>query len=213
MMNLMVLDQITAQLDRHQNNIFFQYSIEEKEGNKILKVTGVSGIDNDEAFARNLMPQIENEDFKHGKTYLLYQELKDGQQVWSYGLEHMDRKMYDTVMSLTPELIDVAMREFLEPEALEMLKRRTKLFQDAVNRKMQEVGKNNFLIERWTEELKPDIEDTRIQTSWFWLEKVAKKNFLNEKAEQERVEKIKRKALEQAQQEAMKKAQEAKKAG
>lgn len=164
MMNLSVLDQLTSQADRHGNNVFFQYEVDDEK--KILWITGASGIDNDEAFAKAVMPEQIND----LKTHLLYQEKNGKNQNWVYGLDVMDQKMYETLMSLTPELIEVGMKDYLDRTSLEMLKKRTKLFQDAVNAKMNVIGKDKFLIREWNEAQKQDIKDSKVKTLWHWLE-------------------------------------------
>lgn len=86
LIQLQLLDQICGQLDRHGENMFFDYKV---IGNKVY-VTGVTGIDNDQAFG-----QVSQDELLNGKNRMV--SLK-----W---LKRVDRETYEMIQNLSMEKI------------------------------------------------------------------------------------------------------------
>lgn len=119
LLNLQILDNITGQIDRHMNNYFVSY--EQDDEKKTLIVKKVVGIDNDLAFGKTELlgishtPTIANRDTqKPGETEVSY----------SYQIGMIDKKMYESLKSLSSELLEVNLAGVIEPEYMDALKKR-----------------------------------------------------------------------------------------
>ena len=128
LLNLQILDNIISQTDRHAGNYFLEYSRDDEA--KTLTVTGVTGIDNDFAFGKSEM-------LGGGNTAPL---LTYGDNKFKIGM--MDRKMYDSLMTLSPELLATNLENVIEPEYMEALKNRYEKVRAAVRQAKEEAERN-----------------------------------------------------------------------
>lgn len=106
LINLQILDNITGQSDRHMDNFFVEY--EENEDAKCLTVTNVTGIDNDFAFGKSEVIGGMN------TGSVLSKEGK-------YELGMIDRKMYESLKSLSPKLLAMNLENVIEQEYMDAL--------------------------------------------------------------------------------------------
>lgn len=100
--NLDVLDAICEQVDRNDDNYFYDYRRDDEA--KTLIVVKVTGIDNDLAFGKGELKKI-NEN-------RLLDEVK------------LDKALYESLRTLSPELLAANLEGVLEPQYLEALKKR-----------------------------------------------------------------------------------------
>lgn len=120
LLNLQILDNIIGQVDRHIGNYFVSY--EKDEEKKTLFVKKVVGIDNDLSFGKSEVLGINNtasilskKKVKKGKTEVVQ---------YSYQIGMMDKKLYEGLKSVSPELLEVNLAGVIEPEYMDALKKR-----------------------------------------------------------------------------------------
>lgn len=185
--NQHILDQIILQLDRHANNLFFRYRIDQEK--KELLITGIRGIDNDESFGTTLLPKDLN---VVGRTRLLAKTTEGEETIYTYEPDIMDRQMYETLMSISPDVMAATVKNLLEPEAVKALKDRYELFRKAVEAKKEKIGAG-FLVDKWTEDLQTKMGD-KSATTFMELEETrnvwqgSREELLREREEKRRQE-------------------------
>ncbi len=120
LLNLQILDNIIGQVDRHIGNYFVSY--EKDEEKKTLFVKKVVGIDNDLSFGKseelginNTASILSKKKVKKGKTEVVQ---------YSYQIGMMDKKLYEGLKSVSPELLEVNLAGVIEPEYMDALKKR-----------------------------------------------------------------------------------------
>ena len=117
LLNLQIIDNIIGQVDRHGGNFFVQCEIDTQTHS--LSVTGVTGIDNDFAFGRS-------EQIGGQNTPSVLSE--DGEYLYSM----IDRQMYESLMSVSPELLATNLEGVIEPQYLDALKKRYEKIRQAI---------------------------------------------------------------------------------
>lgn len=148
LLNLQMLDNITGQIDRHANNYFVEYEEEyDKDTSEMcLVVKSVVGIDNDFAFGKNIeihdrgnntssvLKKLEklSEEDAGGRRRKKKKDKNQNEVEYEYIPGMIDRKMYQSLITLTPELLAINLENVIEPEYLKPLQRRYKIIRDAV---------------------------------------------------------------------------------
>lgn len=135
LLNFQIVDMITGQVDRHAGNYFVQYDRDDEA--KTLTVKGVTGIDNDFAFGRSVQMYSEN-------TGSIFTD--DGK--YKFGM--MDKEMYQTLMSMSPELLATNLEGVIEPRYMDALKERFETVRQRLKAAKEEADKNggDFFRER-----------------------------------------------------------------
>lgn len=135
LLNFQIVDMITGQVDRHAGNYFVQYDRDDEA--KTLTVKGVTGIDNDFAFGRSVQMDSEN-------TGSIFTD--DGK--YKFGM--MDKEMYQTLMSMSPELLATNLEGVIEPRYMDALKERFETVRQRLKAAKEEADKNggDFFRER-----------------------------------------------------------------
>lgn len=142
LINLQILDNITGQIDRHWNNYFVEYEEEYDEGTSEMcfVVKSVVGIDNDFAFGKNkdvtagsntrsVLQELVHQNNVAGRRKKK-KEKDEKEYVYVPGM--IDRKMYQSLLTLTPELLAIHLENVIEPEYLEPLQERYKLLREEI---------------------------------------------------------------------------------
>lgn len=124
LLNLQILDNIIGQSDRHMGNLFVEY--EEDVDKKTLTVKNITGIDNDFAFG---FSQI----LGGTKT----RSIADFDNT-KYLLGMMDRKMYENLMTLSPELLATNLEGVIEQEYMDALKKRFETVRKLIKKAKEE---------------------------------------------------------------------------
>ena len=135
LLNLQIVDMITGQIDRHVGNYFVQYDRDDEA--KTLTVKGVTGIDNDFAFGRSVRMSSENS----GSIFT-------GEGRYKYNI--MDKEMYESLISVSPELLATNLEGVIEPQYIDALKERFETVRQRLKAAKEEADKNggDFFRER-----------------------------------------------------------------
>lgn len=109
LLNLQIMDNIIGQVDRNEGNYFLEYQVDDQ--NRCIRITGVTGIDNDFAFGKSLRLSGEAT-----KSVLDYKK--------EYSVGMMDKALYERMQAISPELLTIQLEGLIEPEYLEPLAKR-----------------------------------------------------------------------------------------
>lgn len=121
LLNLQILDNISGQTDRHTGNFFVQYDRDDEA--RTLTIKDVTGIDNDFAFGKSKRIGTSNT-ASIMKTVQV--ENAEGVRIneLQFALPIMDKKMYESLMSVSPELLATNLEGIIEPQYMDSLKER-----------------------------------------------------------------------------------------
>ena len=121
LLNLQILDNISGQMDRHTGNFFVQY--DRDDAARTLTIKDVTGIDNDFAFGKSKRIGTSNT-ASIMKTVQV--ENAEGVRIneLQFALPIMDKKMYESLMSVSPELLATNLEGIIEPQYMDSLKER-----------------------------------------------------------------------------------------
>ncbi len=143
MNTLEILDVIAGQTDRNNSNIYAEF--DEKN-----KVTNIRAIDNDMSFGKLTYNDIK----KTKRRFLNALEDKDG----FCKLKVVDKRLYDSLMVLTDEMVDYVFADLLFKDELKALKDRIK-FVKKLLKHSNEKDKDNFNNSRFfVRDPKDDIQ-------------------------------------------------------
>lgn len=109
LLNLQIMDNIIGQVDRNEGNYFLEYQVDDQ--NRCIRITGVTGIDNDFAFGKSLRLSGEATG-----------SVLDSKKNYSVGM--IDKALYERMQAISPELLTIQLQGLIEPEYLEPLAKR-----------------------------------------------------------------------------------------
>ena len=132
LVNLHLLDLICGQTDRHLNNYFVTT-------NRQGRIDSIQGIDNDVAFGELL-----GEDIKTSNGFLLGMS--------SMNLPVVDQEMYDTICSLTSEVIEVNFADLLSQKEIHALVDRIRSVREYLTDRIEKGELIAVEKGQWTEE-------------------------------------------------------------
>ncbi len=131
LLNLQILDNIIGQVDRHTGNVFVSYHVDDES--KQIIVEKVTGIDNDFAFGASekiggyntssILVQKKKAPAKQGEAVVIEN---------SYLLGVIDKDMYESLLTVTPELLTVNLEGIIEPPYIEALKKRYETLRSSI---------------------------------------------------------------------------------
>lgn len=156
LLNLQILDNIIGQVDRHTGNVFVSYHRDDER--KQLIIEKVTGIDNDFAFGASekiggyntssILAQKKKAPAKKGEAAVIEH---------SYLLGVIDKDMYESLRTVTPELLAVNLEGIIEPPYIEAVKKRYETVRSSI---LAAVNADQGIVkakDEWN-------EDTRKQT-------------------------------------------------
>lgn len=127
MNNMMILDYICGQKDRHCGNYFVQ---EDSKGNLI----SIMGIDNNLAFGSNRQ-------FDFSETYLPVPVSENGDLL----IKCMDKQMADMILAIRPEIFRKELSGFLDAEEIRAALERLAKLRTAIAREIEKGNKGIFI--------------------------------------------------------------------
>lgn len=127
LLNLQILDNIIGQTDRHDGNYFVDYDLDDES--KTLTVKKVTGIDNDFAFGKSLVIGGSNT----GSIL---------NSAGKYQYTMMDPEMYESIMTLSPELLETNLENVIERQYIDALKTRFEMVREALRKAKDEAEQN-----------------------------------------------------------------------
>lgn len=132
LINLQILDNIVGQTDRHMSNLYLDY--DEFKEEKIIVVKSITAIDNDMAFTKT-------EKLGIGTNTDSVFTNEENQQ---YILGMMDKRMYEALMSVSPELLIATLENVIEPEYQDALVARFKKAREIIQEARKEADKQKI---------------------------------------------------------------------
>ena len=132
LINLQILDNIVGQTDRHMSNLYLDY--DEVKEEKIIVVKSITAIDNDLAFTKT-------EKLGSGTNTGSVFNNEENQQ---YILGMMDKRMYEALMSVSPELLIATLENVIEPEYQDALVARFKKVREIIQEAKKEADKQKI---------------------------------------------------------------------
>lgn len=158
LLNLLILDSINGQIDRHMNNCFMEYEISD-DGKRLL-VKNVTGIDNDFAFGKSKRIGSEKTGYILKRENALQRDSK-----LKYYLGMIDKQMYESLLAVSPELLEVNLKNVIEPDYLEALKKRYEIVRGAIiqAKEESEINGGDFFREKggWGAESQQLLKEKR----------------------------------------------------
>ncbi len=125
---LRFMDAVSGQADRHASNIMVDYVYDRSD--KSITITSVKGIDHDMSF---------------GKVDNLYNVLKDD-GTYEFDFDYCPRSLYESVMTITPELLRQNMANYIEPKYMDKMVQRFETLKSALiakRKKMEDQAKTS----------------------------------------------------------------------
>lgn len=123
---LQLLDIICGQLDRHVDNIFYDF---DKENSKLTKLKGIQGIDNDAAFGKK---KDITKEFANFEALNILHDAKT-KKATNFSLPLVDEQTGNRILELTYEMVQMVLGDLIPKDQIENTWERIKLLKVYLN--------------------------------------------------------------------------------